>query len=53
MYRMLDVMGNRIVDIFSPDKLVSDMVSQKVYRIEVSLTLVDDNDFLSLLLSAL
>ena len=34
--RLLDVMGNRLVDIFSLEKPVSEMVSQKVYRIEVS-----------------
>ena len=32
-------MGNRVVDIFSLEKPVSEMVSQKVYRIEVSVVL--------------
>ncbi len=34
--RMLEIMGCRIVDIYSYDKPVSELVSQKTYRIEVN-----------------
>lgn len=36
VHRLLEVLGNRIVDIYSMDRPVSELVSQKVYRVEVS-----------------
>lgn len=34
--RLLEVMTNRIVDIFTPEKPVSELYPQRVYRVEVS-----------------
>ena len=35
MFRLIEVMGNRIIDIHANDKPVSELMSQKMYRIEV------------------
>ena len=34
--RLVEVMGNRIIDLHSRDKPVAELLSQKLYRIEVS-----------------
>ena len=35
-HRLLEVMGSRIIDVHPIDKPVAELVSQKMYRIEVS-----------------
>ena len=35
-YRLLEVLTNRIVDILPPEKPVSELYPQRVYRVEVS-----------------
>lgn len=34
--RLLEVMGNRIIDVHPPEKPVSELFSQKLYRLEAS-----------------